>query len=180
MIAGVTYAVLDELLAEVFAVIGTLSMAATPPLLAIDKVLSPAKAISPEPQEFPEYDGHVIIAGFGRVGQFIAWVMRAKRSPFTALDLDPEQISLVKQFGSEAQYGDASWLDILPVADAEKAKAMGLVINDVGASQRRAEIVLANYPDLTIIARARHRTHVDKLRDLGKKFTAKPMMRHWI
>ena len=165
--AGVTYAVLEDSLAEVFAVIVTLSMAATPLLLAIDKALRPVRTAAPEPQEFPEHEGHVIIAGFGRVGQIVARVLRAKRIPFTALDLDPEQISLVKQFGSEAYYGDASRLDILTVADAGKAKAMVLAIDDVEASLRTAEIVRANYPDLPIIARARHRNHVHRLRDLG-------------
>ncbi|MEM7749779.1 MAG: NAD-binding protein, partial [Pseudomonadota bacterium] len=70
-------------------------------------------------------------------------------------------------FGSEAYYGDASRLDILTVADAGKAKAMVLAIDDVEASMRTAEIVRANYPDLPIIARARHRNHVHRLMDLG-------------
>ena len=167
--AGVTYAVLEESLAEVFAVIVTLSMAATPLLLMLERTFSPAKAASPEPEEYPENEGHVIIAGFGRVGQIVARVLRARRIPFTALDLDPEQISLVKQFGSEAYYGDASRLDILTVADAGKAKALVLAIDDVDASMRTAEIVRAHYPDLPIIARARHRNHVHRLMGLGVK-----------
>lgn len=45
---------------------------------------------------------HVIIAGFGRFGQVVARVLRAKRVPLTSLDVDPEQVALVKRFGNKA------------------------------------------------------------------------------
>ena len=48
----------------------------------------------------PENDGHVVIAGFGRVGQIVARILPAKRIPFTALDSDPEQVDGVRKFGA--------------------------------------------------------------------------------
>ena len=139
--AGVAANVLETPLAEIFAVIVTLSMAATPLLLAAETML-PKDRIAATPDDvMPDNDGHVIIAGFGRVGQIVARVLRAKRIPFTALDRDPEQIAMVKKFGAEAYYGDASRLDILAIAEAGKARAIVLAIGDIETSVRTAEII---------------------------------------
>ena len=111
----------------------------------------------------------MIIAGFGRVGQITARVLRGKRIAFTALDINPEQIALVERFGSKAFFGDASRLDILEAAQAGKAKALMLAIDDVEASLRTARIVREHFPALPIYARARNRNHVHQLMNLGVK-----------
>lgn len=165
---GVVAGVLGADLADRLAVVVTLSMAATPLLLMADEVLAPKKpAANVDIEAMPAHSGHVIIAGFGRVGQIAARILRAKRIPFTALDLDPEQIALVKRFGAEAYYGDASRLDILEAAEAKTARALLLAIDDMEASIRTAEVVRQHYPHLKIYARARNRTHVHRLMDLG-------------
>jgi len=171
LVASVTFGVLSKIQAEVMTVVVTLSMAATPLLLlANDK----ASALFGKPalQAFetpPENDGHVVIAGFGRFGQIVARILRAKHIPFTALDISPDQIALVERFGSKAFYGDASRLDILEAAQTGKARAFVLAIDDVGASLRTAEMVRAEFPDLPICARARNRNHAHQLLDLGVK-----------
>lgn len=165
--AGVAAHVLESALADIFAVVVTLSMAATPLLLALETLLPREGEPIGLVEAMPENEGHVIIAGFGRVGQIVARVLRARRIPFTALDLDPEQIAMVEHFGAEAYYGDASRPDILALAEAGKARAVVLAIGDVEASLRTAEIIRKNYPDLPMYARARNRSHVHRLMDLG-------------
>ncbi len=64
----------------------------------------------------PGGDQHVIIAGFGRFGQIVARVLRARHIPFTALDSNVEQVDFVKRFGAQIYYGDAGRLDILRAA----------------------------------------------------------------
>jgi monovalent cation:proton antiporter-2 (CPA2) family protein len=170
--AGVTYGVLFQAQAEFLSVVVTLSMAATPLLMLADDAL---RRLSPPvtPATFferpPPNDGHVIIAGFGRFGQIVARVLRAKKIPFMALDISPEQIALVERFGSKAFYGDASRLEILEAAQADKARAFVLAIDDVEASVRTAEMVRARFPDLPIYARTRNRNHSHRLLDVGVK-----------
>ncbi len=165
---GVSANVLDQSLADLVAVVVTLSMIATPLLLIADEILTPQKSQSSElADDLPAHEGHVIIAGFGRVGQIAARILRAKQIPFTALDLDADQVAFVKRFGSEAFFGDASRLDILEAAEAKKARALLLAIDDVEASLKTAEIVRQAYPNLQIYARARNRNHVHRLMDLG-------------
>jgi glutathione-regulated potassium-efflux system protein KefB len=166
--AGALEGVIDRHIANLLTLAVTLSMAATPLLLLIDDAI--ARALKPEPPEYempPGGDQHVIIAGFGRFGQIVARVLRARQIPFTALDSNVEQVDFVKRFGAQIYYGDAGRLDILRAAGADKARAFVLAIDDVECSMRVAEIVRKNFPDLPIYARARDRTHVHRLMDLG-------------
>jgi glutathione-regulated potassium-efflux system protein KefB len=167
---GTAAGVVTKELTELLAVVVTLSMAATPLLLlADDWIGKPAAAALPAFDVPPENDGHVIIAGFGRFGQITARILRAKRLPFTALDVSPEQVDFVKKFGSKVFYGDASRPDILAAAGADKARAFVLAIDDVEASMRTAQMVKEHYPSLPIYARARNRNHAHRLLDLGVK-----------
>jgi glutathione-regulated potassium-efflux system protein KefB len=155
-------------IADLLAVVVTLSMAMTPILLLIERWLFPkAASIATAFDTLPERDAHVVIAGFGRFGQIAARVLRAKGIAFTALDISAEQVELVRRFGSKAFYGDASRIEILEAAQTEKARAFVLAIDDVEASMRIAELVKARYPLVPIYARARDRAHAYRLLDLG-------------
>jgi glutathione-regulated potassium-efflux system protein KefB len=166
---GLAEGVIGRETASLLTLAVTLSMVATPLLLLVDdwvsRKLQPVTA--PDYEIPPDGDHHVIIAGFGRFGQIVARVLRARRIPFTALDSNVAQVDFVKRFGAEIYYGDAGRLDILRAAGAHKAKAFVLAIDNVDHSLRVAEIVREHFPDLPIYARARDRTHVHKLMDLG-------------
>lgn len=154
--------------AAFLAVVVTLTMVATPFLLIFDDAfLKRRPAAAPAFDAMPEEAGHVIVAGFGRFGQIVARVLRARGIPFTALEVSPEQVDFVRQFGSMIYYGDASRPDVLHAAQAGKARAFVLAIDDVEASMRTAEVVRREFPDLPILARARNRQHVYRLMDLG-------------
>jgi glutathione-regulated potassium-efflux system protein KefB len=153
---------------EILAVVVTLSMALTPILLMLDRLLSKkSKAPQRAYDSLPENDGHVVIAGFGRFGQITARVLRAKGIPFTALDISAEQIEFVKRFGNKAFFGDASRPEVLEAAQTGRARAFVLAIDNVEASMRAAEIVKTHYPHVPIYARARDRMHAMRLLDLG-------------
>jgi glutathione-regulated potassium-efflux system protein KefB len=169
--AGLAAGVLDRFQSDLLSVVVTLSMVATPLLMLLDRAMSRWRtaAVAPLYETLPANEGHVIIAGFGRYGQIVARVLRAKGIPFTALDINAEQIELVKRFGSQAFFGDASRPDILEAAQIDKARAFVLAIDDPEASVRTAEMVTSRWPALPIYARARHRNHAHQLLDLGLK-----------
>ena len=155
--------------AELLIVVVTLSMAATPLLAAVNgwltvRLSGPAEA--PSTPVVTE-ENQVIIAGFGRFGQIVARILRARKIGFTALDASAEQVDFVKRFGNKIYYGDASRLDLLRAAQADKAIIFVLAIDDVEASLRTAAMVSEHFPNLTIYARARNRKHAHQLMDLG-------------
>ena len=165
---GLVEGVIGRDIASLLTLAVTLSMAATPLLLlADDMFLRSRKMGVPDYEMPPEDEQHVIIAGFGRFGQIVARVLRARHIPFTALDKSIRQVDFVKRFGAKIYYGDAGRIDILRAAGASKANAFVLAIDDVDASLRVAEIVRENFPDVLIYARARDRIHAHKLMDLG-------------
>jgi glutathione-regulated potassium-efflux system protein KefB len=167
--SGAQLGVLDRPIADLLSVAVTLSMAATPLLLLIDELLAPKAGPVRAFDEMPDNDGHVVIAGFGRVGQIVARVLSAKRIPVTALDFNAEQVDFVRKFGAQIYYGDASRPEILEAAQTGKARAFVLAVDDMEASVSIARVVRHNYPNVPIYARARDRRHVHRLMDEGIK-----------
>jgi len=164
-----SYKIMDGQLVDRLIVIVTLSMAATPFALKVNDAVSRWLAKPRAKERYDEINDDatpVIIAGFGRVGQIVARVLNLKKIPFTALDRNAEQVESVRRFGSKVYYGDASRLDLLRAAKADKAKLFVLAIDDIEASVRTAETVRRHFPDLKICARARNRFHAYRLMDL--------------
>ena len=150
-------------------VVITLSMAATPlVVMGLSSLLSKRPA-APE-QPFDEIDNEnprVIIAGFGRVGQIVARILRAQHIAFTALENSAEQVEFSRRFGSKIYFGDPSRPELLRAAGADKAEVFVLTTDDAETSIRTARLVKRIYPHLKIYVRARNRQHVFKLMDLG-------------
>jgi len=167
--AGVISAPMSSLLVAVVAI----SMLATPLLLvAADRWLIPRLAghkrrLLPEIDE-PQHEA-VIIAGFGRYGQIVGRLLYANGVTPTVLDHDAEQIEAMRRFGWRVFYGDATRLDLLRTAGADKARVLVLAVDDVGQSIEVAKIVRTHFPNLTVIARARNVQHFYALRDAGVK-----------
>ncbi|MEC9367622.1 MAG: monovalent cation:proton antiporter-2 (CPA2) family protein [Pseudomonadota bacterium] len=166
--AAVGANVIGRDLAQLLSVVVTMSMLATPVLLLVDDMLSSKAGDGSRPfDKMPEEQGHVVIAGFGRFGQIVARVLRARGIPFTALDDSAAQVDFVARFGAKAYYGDPSRLPILRAAQTGKARAFVLAMDNVEGSLKTAEVVRRNFPNVPIYARARNRNHVHRLMALG-------------
>jgi len=162
--------IMGRTLTDSLVIVVTLSMALTPLAFVLNDVVIARWMRKPVEEKFDEIDAgenRVIIAGFGRVGQIVGRLLRAKRIPFTALDKSAEQIESVRRFGNRAYYGDASRLDMLLAAKADKAEILVLAIDDVESSLRTAETAKKHFPNLRIYARARNRFHAYRLMDIG-------------
>ncbi len=162
--------VMDKPLADLLIVVVSVSMAFTPLWLLLNERVFRFGRAAMAAREFDrieEPDNKVIIAGFGRFGQMVARTLRMKKIPFTALEASFEQVDFVRKFGNKIYFGDASRLDLLRAAKADKAEIFVLAIDDVEASVKTAEIVRRHYPHLKIYARARNRVHTYRLMDAG-------------
>ncbi len=152
---------------QLLVLVVTLGMAAVPVL-----ILLAAKV--PEPvvpkREYDTIDTgvpRVVIAGFGRVGQIVGRLLRARGIPFVALENSIEQVDLSRRFaGTNIFFGDPSRAEILRAAQAGKAEVFVLATDDPAANVRTARIVRRLFPNLRIIARARNRQHAFRLMDL--------------
>jgi glutathione-regulated potassium-efflux system ancillary protein KefC/glutathione-regulated potassium-efflux system protein KefB len=148
-------------------------MIVSPLLMSLHTNLIEPRFATPQSREFDRVDStdsRVIIAGFGRVGQIVGRILRMRRITFTALEASVAQVDFVRRFGNKVYYGDASRLDVLQAAGAERAEVFVLAVEDIEASVRSAELVRRHFPNLKVIARARNRQHALRLMDLGVKY----------
>jgi glutathione-regulated potassium-efflux system protein KefB len=162
-------ALIDAAQKDLLTVAVTLSMALTPlALIGANRWLAtrddgPRRAFDEIADEHPR----VIIAGYGRVGQIVARILRAQHVPFTALESSVEQVDFSRRFGSMIYFGDPSRPELLRAARADQAEVFVLATDDPEANLRTARIVRRMYPHLKIVARARNRQHAFRLMDLN-------------
>jgi glutathione-regulated potassium-efflux system ancillary protein KefC len=109
----------------------------------------------------------VIICGFGRYGQIVGRLMYANGVQATVLEHDAETIDVVRRFGWEVYYGDATRLDLLRTAGAEKARVLVVAVDDMQKSLQVVDLAREHFPHLKIVARARNVQHYYSLRDRG-------------
>ncbi|WP_343681744.1 monovalent cation:proton antiporter-2 (CPA2) family protein [Acinetobacter baylyi] len=162
--------VLAQAMTDPVILIVTVSMVMTPiGYWLIQKQILPlfSKEHPPEYDAIPQHEHPMIIAGFGRFGQIIARNARLNHIGFTAIDNNLQQIDFVRRYGGTLYYGDITQPDILRAAGIEKAKVFILAIDDVEDSMNVARHIRLNYPQITLMVRARDRYQVHLLRDLG-------------
>jgi glutathione-regulated potassium-efflux system ancillary protein KefC/glutathione-regulated potassium-efflux system protein KefB len=158
--------VLPPELSKLFTAVIAVSMAATPLLLAaFDRLVLSREPSRAEPEHIPfdERAPDAIVAGFGRFGQIATRLLVANDFKVVTLESSIEQIDILRRFGWRVHYGDASRLDLLRDAGADKAKLLLVAIDDRDKASEMVEAARQAFPNLTIIARAYDRRHAYEL-----------------
>jgi glutathione-regulated potassium-efflux system ancillary protein KefC/glutathione-regulated potassium-efflux system protein KefB len=112
-------------------------------------------------------DPDVIVAGFGRFGQIAGRLLQANGHRLSIMDADLGHIELLRRFGRLVSFGDATRLDLLRAAGAEKAKLLIVAIDDRENAVKLVEMARGSFPNLTILARAWDRRHAWELLEAG-------------
>lgn len=161
--------ILTNSVSDLVILVVTISMAVTSLLyLLSERLMSSAPNPDVPEEEMPQDLSHpVIIAGFGRFGQMIGRILRAKQIGFTALELDPNQVNFVAKYGNKVYYGDSTRFDVLHAAGAGEARLMVIALDDVEHSVQTAVLVQSRFPNLKVIARAKDRQHAFRLLNAG-------------
>ena len=148
------------------------SMLSTPLLMMLyERLLAPrfAKGEEREADRIDEVNP-VIIAGYGRFGQVVARVLGGMKIGSTVMDHDPNQVELVRRFGSRAYYGDATRLDLLESAGARKAKLLVVAVDNAEAAMQIVKTARRHFPKLKLLVRARSRSDAFEYHDLHVPF----------
>lgn len=136
-----------------------ISMALTPLLILLnEKFIQPNFGTKEDDtREADTIDEHhpIIIAGFGRYGSTIGRFLQANGKQATYLDIDPNNVELLRKLGLKVFYGDASRSDLLKAAGAEEAKLLIVAVDDPEKAIEIIETVNKHFPHIKIIARAR-------------------------
>lgn len=121
-------------------------------------------------ESFRDCEGHIVIAGFGRVGQTLSRALDAEGLDYVALDADSELIAKLRDRQQPVFYGDASRVEILAKAGIEQAAAVVVTMNDPAAASRIVAEIHRRWPMVPIHARARDPEHARRLRELGATY----------
>lgn len=110
-----------------------------------------------------DLQGHVIIAGFGRVGETVARLLEEENIPYVAFDRDIEVVARQRRAGRMIYLGDAARRDLLGRARIGAAQAVVLTLDDARAAAAVVETLARNWPRLPVIVRARDGAHAVEL-----------------
>jgi monovalent cation:proton antiporter-2 (CPA2) family protein len=145
------------------------SMLSTPLLMMLyERVLAPRFLRGEErAPDAIEESNPVIIAGFGRFGQVVSRVLGGMKIRSTVVDHDPNQIELVRRFGSKAYYGDATRFDLLEAAGARKAKLLVIAVDNPDSAMAIVKTSRRHFRNLKLIVRAHSRSDAFEYHELG-------------
>ena len=111
--------------------------------------------IGASPEEFGDLDGHVIIAGYGRVGRTVARLLNSQMVPYVALDLNTQNLARFRQEKLPVFFGDSRNGDVLEQVGVAKASTLVITLDDPAAVRQTLELARHRWPDLDIYVRAR-------------------------
>ena len=132
---------------------------------ALDRRIVPEHP--PEDAELGELSNHVIIAGYGRVGQMVGQMLAEQGVSYVAIEQDAKALAVHRKAGSPLVFGDASRPELLRKLHIERARAVVLTMDHTAAATHAVQGIRRIMPDIRIIARSRDEKHALLLREAG-------------
>ncbi|PKR90426.1 potassium transporter [Pleomorphomonas diazotrophica] len=139
--------------------VGVITRRVVPHLLRNEK---PVPDLPPE-----EEDGHVVVAGYGRVGRAVGGALREAGIPIAAVDSDALIVGALRKTGVAIHWGNAIHRPLLKRLGTGRAAALVVTMNDTAAAADVVRVARAEWPDLPIFARAHDTQHARLLLESG-------------
>lgn len=118
-------------------------------------------------EESRDLSGHVVIAGYGRMGGIIADVMARETIPFIAMDTNPRHVTRGRRRHHPVYFGDAGRPDVLEAVGVKRARLILLTSHDILKNEAALRALRSAYPELPIFARAKDGGDAERLYALG-------------
>ncbi|MBU2893936.1 monovalent cation:proton antiporter-2 (CPA2) family protein [Colwellia sp. D2M02] len=154
---------------------GVLSMAITPYMInnarAWSLFLSQEK--SPDTEDLiqlPEHfslENHVVICGFGRVGQTVSRFLKQDNIDFVAIDIDPLRTRKAREAGEKVLFGSSRQSEILNAAHLTKAKLVVIAFGEDKQSLEVVQKIRSMSADVPILVRTRNDDQLNVLQAAG-------------
>ncbi|ONK64061.1 uncharacterized protein A4U43_C07F21690 [Asparagus officinalis] len=103
-----------------------------PPSKLIDsssKLVDSSLEARPSKLATDDLQDHIIICGFGRVGQIIAQLLSERLIPFVALDVRSDRVAAGRAFDLPVYFGDAGSQEVLHKVGSERACAAAITLD---------------------------------------------------
>ena len=170
--------IIDENIGQIALKSVLLSMIIAPLLIRYNKPLAALFSTSQTPQPIQQIphanlaansspQNHVIICGYGRIGQNVGHFLEEEKIHYIAVDLDPVLVKNAHLAGEPVFYGDATEHNILDAIGINTARLVVVSHADVSAALKTLHLIRSVRQDLPIMVRTHDETHVDALRAAG-------------
>jgi CPA2 family monovalent cation:H+ antiporter-2 len=164
---------LSEELFQLVVSVTIVTLALTPYLIAaaprvgrrVARVTSNGRVAASEAGEAPS--GHVLVVGYGPTGQAVADSLVEIVGEVHVIDLNARLLAEARRNGHHPHLGDASHPEVLEHAAVDRALAIAITIPDPQSVRRIIEQARSLAPGARIFTRARYKTHVPRLVQLG-------------
>jgi CPA2 family monovalent cation:H+ antiporter-2 len=174
VVIGIAHAtgILSGAVTQVASAVVGISMIVTPPCAVCGRWLGGRLQRIEHGMHMPMADAaelkdHVVIGGFGRVGQMIARLLEAENVPYVALDTDGHLVAEQRKSGRMVYFGDAGRGEFLQRAGSAQACAFVVTVNAPHAAERMVTAVRKQRPDALVFARAMDAAHARRLLQCG-------------
>ncbi len=131
----------------------------------------PTQLVGVEPEEL---SGHIIVAGYGRVGQTLVRMLAFQGYPLLVIDNDEAKLQTLRERKIPYLFGDANSELILEKAHLSEAKSLAITLPDPTATRLVLNRALSLAPELDITVRAHADSELDPLYQLGAKEVVQP------
>ncbi|KAM7261013.1 hypothetical protein ACFE04_026488 [Oxalis oulophora] len=155
-----------------FLVVG-ISMAITPWLAAGGQLIASrfeqqdVRSLLPDENETDDLQDHIIICGFGRVGQIVAQLLSERLIPFVALDVRSDRVAIGRALDLPVYFGDAGSQEVLHKIGAGRACAAAITLDTPGANYRTVWALSKYFPNVKTFVRAHDVDHGLNLEKAG-------------
>ncbi len=106
---------------------------------------------------------HVIICGYGRVGQNMACILEQEGFEYIALDLDSYRVRTAREAGDAVNYGDASQRSVLENVGLANASVVVISFPESMGALKIVKTVKDIRPEVPVLVRTRDDTELDAL-----------------
>ncbi len=114
-----------------------------------------------------EINGHVIICGYGRVGEQVARLLSSEGIDHIALEIDPARVRQAGRDGVDVFYGDPARPEILRAVGVERASAVVISFADDPVAAAIVRTARAIGRELPILVRSEDERSIDPMIDAG-------------
>ncbi len=122
------------------------------------------------PHDFSANEGHVIVAGLGRVGRAVAHILEREQAEIVGLDTNPKTVSTQRELGRQIYFGDGGRPEVLQKAGLAHAGMVVVTIDNQFSAESMVKTARESRPDVPILARARDADHAHLLYKAGATF----------
>lgn len=123
----------------------------------------PAKA----PEVDPVLSNHVVVAGYGRIGQTLCALLQASQIPYLAFDNEHSRVAVAGRVGHRVYFGELEDPDFLGSVGLGRAALAVIATDNRLATRRGVTLIRQLFPHVPLLARVRDLREAAEIEAMG-------------